>query len=260
VPPVSVSPAFVLRTLTVLAFVCGAILCALRFRGDRARFGPDRSVFIEGLSGFGIGGVVWCLMFVIFLLIRVATIQSARFDLVGIVSSLMVMLARVAPEEFVYRVLMFPALLYLVRNPWAALLIQAALFGLAHGANPGATILSTFSVTLGGVMYGLAYLGTGGRVWMALGLHAAWNWFQGPVFGFAVSGNEIASSVLVTQLSGPALLSGGAFGPEATLIAIAGRLLICVLVVLVARRLRVPRAWLPGQHVVRMVTPAEAAA
>jgi uncharacterized protein len=259
-PSVSVSPTLVLRAITVLAFVCGAVLLVLRARGDQGRFGPDRSVFVEGLVGFGIGGIVWCLMFALLLLLRVASVQGGRFDPLGIVSGLMLTLGRVAPEEFVYRALMMPALLYLVRQPWLALLLQAALFGLAHGANAGATVTSTFNVALGGVMYGLAYLGTGGRVWMPLGLHTAWNWFPGPLFGIPASGNLLAGTVLVSQLAGPAFLTGGAFGPEASVVAIGGRLLVCVLVVLAARRLRRPRAWLPGRHVVRMVTPAGAAA
>ena len=56
-----------------------------------------------------------------------------------------------------------------------------------HSNNPNASWLSVLSNGLGGVMYALAFLGTR-RIWMSWGLHLAWNFVPGPVFGFPISG------------------------------------------------------------------------
>jgi membrane protease YdiL (CAAX protease family) len=103
---------------------------------------------------------------------------------------------------------------------WMALAISAALFGLAHVANPHATPASAAAIAAeAGVLLATAYMLTR-RLWLAIGLHAAWNWTQGAVFGVAVSGVQIRGW-LHGELRGPDWLSGGAFGAEASLVAVA---------------------------------------
>ncbi|MBA3668782.1 MAG: CPBP family intramembrane metalloprotease [Sphingomonas sp.] len=102
---------------------------------------------------------------------------------------------------------------------WAALVVTSALFGLAHILNPNATWFSSFAIALeAGVLLGGAYMLTR-SLWLPIGLHAAWNFTQGFIFGVPVSG--IASNGLVrSELSGPDWLSGGSFGLEASVIAL----------------------------------------
>lgn len=97
-------------------------------------------------------------------------------------------------------------------------LIAGVLFGLLHLVNPGATKLSTLNIVVAGLFLGLGYLVTG-RLGLPIGLHVSWNFFQGPVFGFPVSGISPGETTLfeITQ-GGPELLTGGAFGPEGGLI------------------------------------------
>lgn len=100
---------------------------------------------------------------------------------------------------------------------WVALAITSALFGLAHIQNPGATWFSSFAIALeAGVLLGGAYMLTR-SLWLPMGLHAAWNFTQGEVFGVPVSG-EAVHGLLKTKMSGPQILSGGPFGLEASLI------------------------------------------
>ena len=101
---------------------------------------------------------------------------------------------------------------------WIALLITSFLFGLAHILNPGATIFSTAAIAVESLLLGGAYILTR-SLWMPIGLHAAWNITQGAIFGIAVSGNS-AHGLLKSQLKGPAILSGGAFGLEGSIIAV----------------------------------------
>jgi hypothetical protein len=102
---------------------------------------------------------------------------------------------------------------------WAALVVTSALFGLAHILNPGATWFSSFAVAVeAGLLLGGAYMLTR-SLWMPIGLHAAWNFTQGAIFGVPVSGNA-AQGLVRAKLSGPELLSGGGFGLEASVIAL----------------------------------------
>jgi len=102
---------------------------------------------------------------------------------------------------------------------WAALVVTSVLFGLAHIMNPNASWFSSFTIAVeAGVLLGGAYMLTR-SLWMPIGLHAAWNFAQGYIFDVPVSGVD-QEGLVQAQLSGPELLSGGAFGLEASLIAL----------------------------------------
>jgi uncharacterized protein len=98
---------------------------------------------------------------------------------------------------------------------WA---LSSAFFGYLHATNPNATPLSTFHVALAGLMLGFGYVLTG-ELAIPIGLHVAWNFFQGAVFGFPVSGLRIGgASFLTLDQGGPDLWTGGPFGPEGGLL------------------------------------------
>ncbi len=102
---------------------------------------------------------------------------------------------------------------------WLALCLTAVLFGATHMPNPGATALSTLVIAVGGgLMLCAAYMVTR-RIWFAIGIHIAWNFFQGGVFGVATSGVAVAG-LLNGSLRGPTYLSGGKFGPEGSIVAL----------------------------------------
>jgi uncharacterized protein len=99
---------------------------------------------------------------------------------------------------------------------WA---LSSAFFGYLHSANPNATPLSTIIVALAGLMLGFGYVLTG-ELAIPIGLHVTWNFFQGAVFGFPVSGLNIAGATFLSiDQGGPALWTGGPFGPEGGLLA-----------------------------------------
>ena len=103
---------------------------------------------------------------------------------------------------------------------WLALLLAAVWFGLAHSDNPNAGLADGLMVALfGGGLLGAAYLATR-RLWLAIGIHAAWNFVEGGVFGTPVSGYAIPG-VLRSSLDGPGWLTGGGFGPEGSLVTLA---------------------------------------
>lgn len=127
---------------------------------------------------------------------------------------------------------------------WWALAISALFFGAAHIANPAATAWSSMAIAIeAGVLLALVLQLTR-SLWACAGLHAAWNVMQGTVYGIPVSGGQ-ADGWLMSTRSGPDWLSGGAFGAEASVVAllICSSLSVVLLIVILRRHAIVPPAW-----------------
>ena len=113
-------------------------------------------------------------------------------------------------------------------NKWVALFISAALFTLSHLDNPGINIISVANILFAGILLGLNYMYTK-NLWFAIFFHLGWNFFQGPVLGFGVSGLNL-SSLLQTELKGDLSITGGVFGFEGSVLD--GALTVIAIVVL----------------------------
>ena len=146
---------------------------------------------------------------------RVEGIHSALL----LVLALPVMISSAYIEEILFR----GTLLRLLEEwlgTWIALSLSALLFGAVHLMNPHATLWSAIAIAIeAGLLLGGAFILTR-RLWLAIGIHFAWNYVQGSVLGVAVSGNQFGG-LLDVSLSGPTLISGGSFGAEASIIAVA---------------------------------------
>jgi membrane protease YdiL (CAAX protease family) len=147
---------------------------------------------------------------------------------------LMVGLGAGIGEEIVFR----GALFRIVEEglgTWIALFVSALLFGFLHANNPGATLWSSAAIAIeAGLLFGMLYHVTRSLP-VCMGLHASWNVMQGVVFGIPVSGTR-ADGFLVSHRTGPDWLSGGAFGAEASVVALTLCSLVTIALVAIALR------------------------
>ncbi|MBO6522766.1 MAG: CPBP family intramembrane metalloprotease [Balneolaceae bacterium] len=162
---------------------------------------------------------------------------SSVFWLIPVVGYLIKMLSIGFYEELISRSYLIPNIKegFTVGkiNPAKATIIAIALssilFGTGHMGNPNVSIFATINIIFAGVMLAIPYVLTG-RLSYSVGLHFSWNYFQGGVFGFRVSGIEHMHSIISIKQFGNPLWTGGSFGPEGGLIGLVGIFLILTLI------------------------------
>ena len=147
--------------------------------------------------------------------------MNVEFDVASQLSWLSLFLLVGVVEEVIFRGILFR----LITDKWniaGGLTTSSSLFGLAHLGNPGATLWAALAIALAsGWLFGMAYA-YHRTIWVPIGMHWAWNYLEGGVFGCAVSGTPLGYLPLITpRIGGADILSGGAFGPEASIICVA---------------------------------------
>jgi membrane protease YdiL (CAAX protease family) len=149
-------------------------------------------------------------------------------------------------EEIVFRGVLFRIIEEWL-GTWVSLTLTAVLFGALHLLNKNATVMGAVAIALtAGIILGAAYTATN-RLWLPIGLHFGWNFTEGGIFGLSVSGGK-AEGLLQSQLTGPELLTGGAFGPEASIVTVAlGLVMGAAMLAYAWRRGRIhPLGWRTG--------------
>ncbi len=213
-------PALTLSEIMQLALTLGTVYVWRRWL-DKKSF---RSLGIQVTSGWwqelvlgaSLVGLTWTFIFVFSLSSSAVSIEGEHFDLSWLIGGLglgLVLNVLIGLNEELN------ARGYVLQNLtegvgfMPAVVISALYFGALHLLNPGASAASTLGVALFGVLAALGYRATG-RLWMSIGMHAAWNLFEGPIYGFPVSGLNLGG-LFVLRVNGPDWLTGGRFGPEA---------------------------------------------
>jgi membrane protease YdiL (CAAX protease family) len=154
----------------------------------------------------------------------------------GLIGGLVAMFCVAILEELLLRAVLF-RIVEDATGTTVAVIVSAAVFGLLHGLNHGATAVSTVAIALeAGILLAMAYALTR-NLWFAIGIHMAWNFTEGDVFGAQVSGGTGSHSLYRFTLTGPDLLTGGSFGPEASVVAVGVCLFAAIVIgVMVVRR------------------------
>lgn len=232
------------RTIGVL-LAAGAIL--LLGRTIQRKTLDEIGISLRGaapliLQGALIGIIMTGIVIGVMMLMGWYQVVGVNIDALAIGRALTVFFLVALFEELLFRGLLFWQLDN-VFGSWLALLITSAFFGATHLGNANATLWTGLAVAIGGLSLGAAYLMTC-NVWVAVGLHWMWNFLQGPIFGFSVSGNT-TYKMLTANVNGPALWTGGSFGAEAGLPALIAATLASVAMLWITARRRhfSPPSW-----------------
>lgn len=138
-------------------------------------------------------------------------------------------------EELIFRGVLHRSV-EAVFGSWAGILVSSLVFGLLHLLNPGATLGGAIYICVeAGLLLSAAYLVTR-RLWICMGFHMSWNYFQSAVFSGAVSGNAAEPGLLKATIEGPELLTGGNFGMEHSIFALVYCTTVGVILLVIAIR------------------------
>jgi len=246
IPPSGKTADTAIHAAITIAFLLAAYKLVIARLGARPKDDlPGSSAALrDGAIGIAIGFSIMALSVAV-----AAALGVYRIVGPGDASRLLLELVAVAiipgfTEELLFRGILF-RWIEEFGGSWLALLVTSALFGLAHILNPNATWFSSFAIAVeAGVLLGAAYMLTR-NLWLAMGLHAGWNFTQGEIFDVPVSGVD-EHGLVQAKLSGPELLSGGQFGLEGSIIAIiiATALGICMIVLAMRRGRLVQPRWM----------------
>jgi membrane protease YdiL (CAAX protease family) len=181
--------------------------------------------------GAGLGFALFASVFVILAILGTAQIAGYA-GLTYVAPEAAAALAAAIGEEVILRGTVF-RLLEESFGTLVALCASALIFGLLHVANPGASLASTAAIALeAGVLLAAAYAASR-TLWLPIGLHFGWNFTEGGIFGGAVSGGA-GHGAIVSRFTGDPLLSGGVFGPEASVVAVGAALAVALVFVGIA--------------------------
>lgn len=125
-------------------------------------------------------------------------------------------------EEVIFRGYVLTNFMDSFKNKYLALFLSSLLFAIFHGLNPNLSFVGFINLFVAGLALGITYIHTK-NLWFPIFLHLSWNYFQGPIFGFEVSGLNF-NSVIHQEVTGNDLITGGSFGFE-------GSILITVLLI-----------------------------
>lgn len=179
----------------------------------------DRKGILHTGAGILTGIAYFALVVSVIAIAGCYRITGVQFDAVAQLEAFAYFFVVAVCEEVIFRGVLF-RMIDRRFNTAAAFVVSALVFGAAHLTNEGATWWAGLAIAIeAGLMLSAAYKYSG-SLWMPIGIHWAWNYVQGNILGFAVSGGNAGQSLFVPEISGPDIITGGAFGAEASIAAV----------------------------------------
>jgi hypothetical protein len=219
---------FILSTLFELIAFTGSVVLARRFLDKRtfASLGFGLDPIFNHYKDFVYGILIACIImtFVFVVMGRLGWIQFVgfawQFDPISVIENQTLLYYLIFfvvgfQEELLCRGYHLQTIASGSNVIWG-MLGSSLIFAVMHLGNPGANWMTVLGIFFAGLLLAFAYVRTG-RLWLSIGLHIGWNFFEGVVFGFPTSGVTIYALTRI-HVTGPTLWTGGAFGPEAGLI------------------------------------------
>lgn len=210
---------FVLSETLMLIGIFLSAWIVWHFRGVSLT-GLGRSLAIRKkdlLPGISLAIVLYAVGFGVSLLAGAIEIAGVVFNPSSLLISFVFFLLVAITEEFALRGFVLERMLQGGVNKFWALFLSATLFSLVHIANPNFDFLSFINILLAGILLGSSYIYTR-NLCFPIALHWFWNWIQGPVLGYEVSGNKFCDGLLTLHLPEANLINGGAFGFEGSIL------------------------------------------
>ncbi|MGW1059086.1 CPBP family intramembrane glutamic endopeptidase [Micromonospora rubida] len=195
-----------------------------------ARAGAGARIARGALIGFGMFAAV---------IVNIAFVGGYHVKGLGSVSGAVALIgfmaAAATTEELIFRGVLFRVVEERT-GTWIALLLTGVVFGLMHLLNPDASLWGAVAIAVeAGFMLAACYAATR-NLWVPIGLHFGWNFAAGGIFSVVVSGNGESKGLLDSTMSGPALLTGGDFGPEGSLYTVAAGVVLTLVFMWLAHR------------------------
>jgi membrane protease YdiL (CAAX protease family) len=222
VPPLGGVP-----VLGLVAGLVAGFLALLAYRGLvrwlEHRRAPEELARGDARNGLGRGLLLGLVMFAVTLAI-IALFGGYRVvgwgSFWGALNAVGLMWSAAVCEELLFRGALF-RILEEKTGTYGAIVVSGVVFGGLHILNPDATVWGALAIAVeAGLLFGAMYAATR-SLWLPIGVHMAWNLAEGGIFGTAVSGSgQGPASLLNAVTSGPEILTGGQFGPEASIVAI----------------------------------------
>lgn len=169
------------------------------------------------LWGTIVAFVIYSLGFGVLYLSGAIEVVGMQFPGINLLILWIVMLLVSITEEVALRGFVLGHLLDAGINRFIALFLSAALFSLLHIFNSNFSIMAFTNILLAGLLLGATYIYTR-NLWFPIALHLFWNWLQGPVLGFEVSGERFGTTLLSLELPEENIINGGAFGFEGSIV------------------------------------------
>ena len=209
---------FLERMLMLVGYLSAAVL-VLRWRNlPLSLLGMSlRGRGKDLLAGLGVAVLLYAVGFGTSLLmgtVEIASVEWVPRDLLG---TLLFFLLVAVTEEVMLRGFVLGRMLSAGMNRFVALFLSSALFSAMHLFNPNFALLPFVNILLAGCLLGASFLYTRNLCFPVV-LHWFWNWLQGPVLGYEVSGMDSGETLLPLRLTGSDLLTGGSFGFEGSLL------------------------------------------
>ena len=201
---------------------------------QKAKDIPMRRLTGDTALGFGVGILFFILVTGCIALLGGYRVSSVNWNWKYLIQNLFMFLTVAVGEEVLFRGIIF-RMIDDRGGTVVGLVASALIFGFVHITKSNATVWSSLAIAIeAGLLLAAAYKWSG-TLWVPIGIHWAWNYFQGPIFGFAVSGNG-TPSLVNPVIQGSDWLTGGTFGAEASIPAFLLGLAFAVVFLLQGRR------------------------
>lgn len=206
------------RLLMLVSYLSAAVLVLRWRRLPLSLLGLSlKGRWKDLLAGLGVAVLLYVVGFGLSLLTGTVEIGGVQLVPSALLGTLLLFLLVAVTEEVMLRGFVLGRMLAGGMNRFVALFLSSALFSAMHLFNPNFALLPFVNILLAGCLLGASFLYTR-NLCFPIALHWFWNWMQGPVLGYEVSGMNSGESLLTLRLTGSDLLTGGSFGFEGSLL------------------------------------------